>query len=91
MSQCGYLHIGSFAVMGNGKMEMKQKVKQAFAYIIKGAKTLYGSLFKWIILSVVIGIGIGSLASIFAKGIVYATEFRELHRWLIFGLPWRAL
>lgn len=87
MSQCGYLHIGSFAVMGNGKMEMRKKAKMALAYIVKGAKTLYGALFKWIILSVVIGIGIGSLASIFAKGIVYATEFRELHRWLIFGLP----
>ena len=45
-----------FCGVGNGKMEIKQKVKEAIAYIIKAAKTLYGTLFKWIILSVVIGI-----------------------------------
>ncbi len=66
---------------------MREKVKNAVCYVAKAAKSLYGTLFKWMILSVVIGIGIGSLASLFAKGIVYATEFRELHRWIVFGLP----
>ena len=64
-----------------------RKIKFAVLYVIRAAKRLYGALFKWIFLSAVIGVGIGSIASVFAKVIVYVTEFRQMHRWIIFGLP----
>ena len=50
-------------------------------------KILIGTLMKWIIYSVIIGVGIGTIASIFAHVITWATEFRTANPWMIFGLP----
>ena len=68
-------------------MRIDREAKYAVLYTVRAAKKLYGTLLKWMVLSVVIGAGIGALSSLFAKGIVYATEFRELHRFIVFGLP----
>ena len=51
---------------------MNEKLKE----MREAWKNLYGSLFKWIVLSGVIGSLIGLIASGFSYAIVWATSFR---------------
>ena len=48
-------------------------------------KNLYGSLFKWIVLSGVIGSFIGLIASGFSYAIVWVTSFRQANPMIILG------
>ncbi|MDD2980243.1 MAG: chloride channel protein [Hespellia sp.] len=48
---------------------------------------LFASMFKWIILATVSGAVIGACASMFAKGITWATEFRMANPFIVIGLP----
>ena len=66
---------------------MIDEIKRTALTLIKSGKKLYGTLLKWILLSGVIGVGIGLIASGFAHVITYATVFREANRWIILGLP----
>ena len=50
-------------------------------------RILFGSLVKWIILSIVIGGVIGVIASVFANLIAWATDFRMGHMWMVYLLP----
>ena len=44
-------------------------------------------LVKWILMSLVTGGVVGTIASIFSYAVSWATEFRMAHFWVIFGLP----
>lgn len=63
------------------------EIKQMIRHMVKAWKTLFGALIKWIVLSIIVGVSIGGIASAFAHVITYATEIRMAHPWLIFGLP----
>ena len=52
---------------------MNEKLKE----MREAWKNLYGSLFKWIVLSGVIGSFIGLIASGFSYAIVWVTSFRQ--------------
>ena len=56
-------------------------------HMLQAWKILIGTLIKWMIFSVVIGGGIGTIASLFAHVITWVTEFRIMNPWMIFGLP----
>lgn len=56
-------------------------------HMLQAWKILIGTLVKWMIFSVVIGGGIGTIASLFAYVITWVTEFRIMNPWMIFGLP----
>ncbi|SEJ28977.1 H+/Cl-antiporter ClcA [Cyclobacterium xiamenense] len=43
--------------------------------------------FRWLVLSVVIGLLVGSASALFLRLLDWATEYRETHRWLIAFLP----
>ena len=45
------------------------------------------SLIKWCVLSLVVGVISGLLGSAFHIGVSFATDFRELHPWLLYLLP----
>ena len=62
---------------------MNEKLKE----MREAWKNLYGSLFKWIVLSGVIGSLIGLIASGFSYAIVWATSFRQANPMIILGLP----
>ena len=62
---------------------MNEKLKE----MREAWKNLYGSLFKWIVLSGVIGSLIGLIASGFSYAIVWATSFRQANSMIILGLP----
>ena len=62
---------------------MNEKLKE----MREAWKNLYGSLFKWIVLSGVIGSFIGLIASGFSYAIVWATSFRQANPMIILGLP----
>lgn len=62
-------------------------MQKCFREILKEWKTLLVTLMKWFILSTIIGITVGSIASIFFHAITWATAFRTLHPLIIFGLP----
>ena len=49
------------------------------------------SLFKWLLLSFLVGILCGGLGSAFHIGVEYATELRAGHSWLLFLLPFGGL
>lgn len=53
--------------------------------------TLFKTLMKWMILSVVIGGVVGAIGSGFAHAVTYVTEFREANPWVLFGLPFGGL
>lgn len=63
------------------------EMKKSVQHMLRAWKKLLGTLFKWIILSVVAGCTIGAIASVFAHVITAATEFRTAKPWLILGLP----
>ena len=75
----GYRTAGSLAERKTGDMLLKE-MKEAW-------KNLYGSLFKWIVLSGVIGSFIGLIASGFSYAIVWVTSFRQANPMIILGLP----
>ena len=62
---------------------MNEKLKE----MREAWKNLYGSLFKWIVLSGVIGSFIGLIASGFSYAIVWVTSFRQANPMIILGLP----
>lgn len=62
---------------------MNEKLKE----MREAWKNLYGSLFKWIVLSGVIGSLIGLIASGFSYAIVWVTSFRQANPMIILGLP----
>ena len=62
---------------------MNEKLKE----MKEAWKNLYGSLFKWIVLSGVIGSLIGLIASGFSYAIVWVTSFRQANPMIILGLP----
>lgn len=49
--------------------------------------TLFKTLLKWIVLSVIAGTVVGAIGSGFAHAVTYVTEFREANPWVLFGLP----
>ena len=62
---------------------MNEKLKE----MREAWKNLYGSLFKWIVLSGVIGSLIGLIASGFSYAIVWVTSFRQANPMIILRLP----
>ena len=62
---------------------MNEKLKE----MREAWKNLYGSLFKWIVLSGVIGSLIGLIASGFSYAIVWVISFRQANPMIILGLP----
>ena len=50
-------------------------------------RRLFITLFKWILLSTITGAIVGTIASVFAMGITWATEFRMDHPMILLGLP----
>lgn len=44
-------------------------------------------LFKWLLISLVIGLCIGTASALFLKSLSWVTEFRETHQWIIAFLP----
>lgn len=53
-------------------------------FIIKNL-SLY--LVKWLALTVIVGIGAGTLSAIFLTSLNWATQFRDNNQWMIFLLP----
>lgn len=49
--------------------------------------TLFTTLLKWMVLSVIVGTVVGAIGSGFAHAVTYVTEFREANPWVLFGLP----
>ena len=62
-------------------------IKERVITRVKEQEKLFASLLKWIILSNLAGVIVGTIASGFAKGITMATEFRMAHPYILFGLP----
>lgn len=62
---------------------MKDTVQQVF----RTWKILFGTMIKWMFLSILIGGVIGGIASGFAYVVTWATEFRMEHPMIILGLP----
>ena len=54
---------------------------------MKTFKTALISLGKWIAISIVIGLSVGFVSSIFSKSITMVTKFRLEHPWMLLGLP----
>lgn len=63
------------------------ELKEAFVHAARTWKTLFLTLLKWLLLSIVIGVAVGGIASVFAHIVTYATAFRQAHDWILFGLP----
>ena len=68
-----------------------EKIKQEIMHMFHAWRILFGSLVKWIILSIVIGGVIGVIASVFANLIAWATDFRMGHMWMVYLLPFAGL
>ena len=45
------------------------------------------ALLKWVVLSIVIGVGVGLISAGFSHALRLATDFRIAHKWVVFGLP----
>lgn len=54
---------------------------------MKSIKELALTLVKWIVLSIIIGLGVGIIAAAFSWLVLHGTELRESHKWIVFGLP----
>lgn len=63
------------------------EIKEMIRHMFHAWKTLFGTLVKWILLSLVIGGGIGTIASLFAHVITYVTDLRAADPWLLLALP----
>lgn len=50
-------------------------------------KDLLVTLFKWMVLSILIGGSIGGIASVFSYAVTWATDFRQMHPLVILGMP----
>lgn len=50
-------------------------------------KELVQTLIKWIVLSIIIGIGVGIVAAAFSWLVMKGTELRKAHQWIVYGLP----
>ncbi|MBO5339425.1 MAG: chloride channel protein [Oscillospiraceae bacterium] len=59
--------------------ELKPKIREAVQYLV--------NFFRWVILSCLLGLGIGAVAVIFHHGIDLATELRMTHPALLLALP----
>ncbi|MCT4673209.1 MAG: voltage-gated chloride channel family protein [Prolixibacteraceae bacterium] len=46
-----------------------------------------GYLTKWLLLSLLVGLLAGAASAFFLKSLHWATDFRNEHMWLVFGLP----
>lgn len=55
--------------------------------VIKSSKDLLRQVFKWVLLSLVMGISIGLIVGLFKKLLSYANNYREGHEYLIYFLP----
>ena len=64
-----------------------EEIRDKINHMLRAWKILIGTLMKWIIYSIIIGGGIGTIASIFAHVITGVTAFRMANPWMIFGLP----
>ena len=62
-------------------------MRDTLRQILSTWKTLFGSLIKWMFLSILIGAIIGGIASAFAYVVTWATQFRIEHPMVILGLP----
>lgn len=62
-------------------------MKEYIRYLCGEWKTLFGSLFKWMIISILVGGIIGGIASVFSYAVTWATEFRQGHPLVILGMP----
>ena len=58
---------------------------------IKKQQIRYFSFFKWICISIVIGIVVGLVGVLFSKGLEFVTQTRESHPFIVFGLPFGGL
>ena len=66
--------------------------KKPISFLIKHFKELdiWGRirvLFRWLFLGSVTGLVVGAIGAIFSKSIIFATQFRIAHDYIILGLP----
>ena len=61
------------------KYGRKERKKWAVDYV--------GYFFKWLLLSIVMGLVCGATGAVFARCVAAVTEIRSAHGWLIFLLP----
>lgn len=54
---------------------------------MKNIKELTQTLLKWIVLSIIVGIGVGIVAAAFSYLVMKGTELRTAHKWIVYGLP----
>jgi len=55
--------------------------------LVQGLKPYFLSAGKWLLLLMITGIAAGTLSAVFLNALNWATNFRELHNWLIYLLP----
>ncbi|MES2418517.1 MAG: voltage-gated chloride channel family protein [Bacteroidota bacterium] len=60
-----------------------------FKFSEKYPRSFYGC--KWLVLSLIIGLGAGTLSAIFLSSLSWATTYRESHSYLIYALPFAGL
>ena len=69
------------------KKDICMRIKEATQYYIGEVRQTSHNFIKWSILAIVTGGVIGVLSSFFGHALSMATNFREEHTWIIFGMP----
>ena len=53
-------------------------------------KLVFRNFLKWFVLSLISGIGVGTVVTLFLKSLQYATNVRENNEWMLYFTPfWR--
>lgn len=50
-------------------------------------KLIFRNFLKWFVLSLISGIGVGTVITLFLKSLQYATNVRENNEWMLYLLP----
>ncbi len=66
---------------------MKNEQQKRYQGVVDGGKQDLGNFAKWLLLSVIIGVVVGCVSSLFAHALSFVTNFRGENTWIVLGLP----
>ena len=68
-----------------------EKIKNQMEHYIMGSVFSVKAMVKWIILASIVGVVVGSVASVFGHVLIAVNQFRTAHPMIILGLPFGGL